>query len=166
MATGLGLSHTAFDAMFEKPMGIQRVIRYPSQNVEEKNALGASAHVDYGAITLVQEDSPGLEVFVPGGSGWRLVVCPPGHTVASIGFMLEKLTGGALRATQHRVINRNAKPRYSSAFFYDPNPAASIAPLLPVAAQEDASKYKPCIAGQKGVRYATQGYSSKPVRAE
>ncbi len=48
-----------------------------------------------------------LEVYVDGK--WRIVCCPDDCIVINTGFLLEKLTGGAIKATQHRVINRNAK---------------------------------------------------------
>ena len=85
--------------------------------------------------------------------------------VVQTGFLLEKLTGGAIPATQHRVINRNPSVRLSTAFFYDPDPSAHICPLLPI---DKASKkeYKECIAGHKGVRYAVSGYSTKPSNQE
>jgi isopenicillin N synthase-like dioxygenase len=95
---------------------------------------------------------------------WRIVRCSFEHLIVSTGFLLQKLTAGRVKATQHRVINRNSAERYSTALFLDPNPAAHITPVMPVPAGEEASKYE-CIAGQKGVRYHV-GYSSKPTRAE
>jgi isopenicillin N synthase-like dioxygenase len=76
------------------------------------------------------------------------------------GFLLEKLSGGALRATQHRVVNRNSQPRFATALFFDPHPQANIEPMLPVK-PEDSSRYVKCVAGHKGVRYAVGGYDAK-----
>ncbi len=160
---GLGLAETAFDQHFEQPLAIQRLLRYPPQKPEEKDAIGAGAHVDFGAVTLLREDLPGLEVYFEGA--WRIVQCPHGCMIVNTGFLLEKLTGGALRATQHRVVNRNAVPRFSTALFFDPNPKAVIVPMLPVKSV-DAIRYKPCVSGQKGVQYRVGGYASKPKDQE
>ncbi len=48
-----------------------------------------------------------LEVYVDGK--WRIVHCPDDCVIINTGFLLEKLTGGAIKATQHCVVNRNAK---------------------------------------------------------
>jgi isopenicillin N synthase-like dioxygenase len=195
LSTALGLKQHQMEGYFEKPLAIQRLLRYPMQNLSAPETLGVSekdfvllffdfhllffcskagAHVDYGALTILKQgifsplnallmcvvlcsDSDGLEVFVRGE--WRIITCPADCVIVQTGFMLEKLTGGALRATQHRVINRNNHHRFSTALFFDPDPSSQIAPLLPVVEGKD---YKPCVAGHKGVRYVTPGFESNP----
>ena len=95
---------------------------------------------------------------------WMSVKCPPDCLIVNTGFLLEKLTAGFVKATQHRVVNRNEKERFSTALFLDPNPASHIAPVMPLPAGADPSKFQ-CIAGQKGVRYNI-GYSIKPTAQE
>ncbi len=95
---------------------------------------------------------------------WRIVRCPPDLLIVSTGFLLEKLTGGHIKATQHRVVNRNSWERFSTALFLDPNPASLIAPVMPLPAGADPSKFQ-CVAGQKGVRYNI-GYATKPTQPE
>lgn len=114
VALGLGLDEHAFDEHFNKPLAVQRLIRYPPQG-DEQTSMGAGSHVDYGAITLLHQSAPGLEIQVDGQ--WRIVDAPPDALIVNTGFMLEKLTGGVLVATQHRVINRNPADRYSTALF-------------------------------------------------
>ncbi len=105
---------------------------------------------------------PRLEVYINGQ--WRIVRCHPDFLIVSTGFLLEKLTAGHIKATQHRVVNRNNCERYSTALFLDPNPASHIAPVMPLPPGADPNKFQ-CVAGQKGVRYSV-GYSSKPTQPE
>ncbi len=55
----LQLKPGAFDHHFEQPLAIQRLIRYPCQKMEEKDSVGAGAHVDFGAVTILKQDSDG-----------------------------------------------------------------------------------------------------------
>jgi isopenicillin N synthase-like dioxygenase len=48
--------------------------------------------------------------------------------VVNFGKLLERWTGGRIRATPHRVLG-NDVPRYSIPFFYEPRVDARIAPL-------------------------------------
>ena len=59
IVAGLELKRDVFDAYFAAPLAIQRLIRYPRQNFTEKDTIGAGAHVDFGAITLLKQDSDG-----------------------------------------------------------------------------------------------------------
>jgi isopenicillin N synthase-like dioxygenase len=58
-----------------------------------------------------------------------------GHIVVNFGKLLERWTGGRIRATEHRVLSRG-RERFSVPFFYEPRADATIAPLpLPGAEQ-------------------------------
>ncbi len=59
LTEALGLPKNVFDEHFEKPLAIQRLIRYSPQNMGVRDEIGAAAHVDYGAVTVLKEDSPG-----------------------------------------------------------------------------------------------------------
>jgi hypothetical protein len=59
IVAGLGLKEDVFEAYFYAPLAIQRLIRYPRQNFAEKDTIGAGAHVDFGAITVLKQDSDG-----------------------------------------------------------------------------------------------------------
>ncbi len=55
----LHLKPDEFDHHFKNPLAIQRLIRYPPQKMEEKDSIGAGAHVDFGAVTILKQDSDG-----------------------------------------------------------------------------------------------------------
>jgi len=165
IALGLGLEESAFDPFFTSPLAIQRLIRYPPQAsvVMQQGApvsIGAGSHVDFGAVTLLQQDLPGLEVWVD--NTWRTVFCHPEHLVLNTGFLLEKLTNGLLKATHHRVVNRCPSDRYSTALFLDPHPEAKIVPLPALIREGEVAKFEACISGHKGIRFQA-GYNSKPA---
>lgn len=96
--------------------------------------FGASAHTDFGAITLLLQDTnPGLEVLDPVSHEW--VPIPPGDSqggyVVNIGDMLSAWTGGAYRSSVHRVLNKTpSKDRFSVVFFFDGNLDTELAPMV------------------------------------
>ena len=54
----------------------------------------------------------------------------PGSLAVNFGQLLERWTGGAVRATEHRVIG-TARRRTSIPFFFEPAVDARIEPLFP-----------------------------------
>jgi isopenicillin N synthase-like dioxygenase len=136
LARGLGLAETAFDAAFENGISTLRFIRYPVRDVAALDPslrvgggymLGAP-HVDSGFVTLLaQDDVAGLEVEDRAGN-WIGVPPAEGTLVINFGKLLERWTGGRVRATRHRVIGSGAE-RFSVPFFYEPAVDAVIRPL-------------------------------------
>ena len=107
-----------------------RLLHYPSASHSNygssKAQYGASAHTDFGAITLLlQDDNPGLEVLetsiTPGGKNvWRPIDPNPDAYVVNLGDMISMVTGGAYKSSVHRVVcKRPERERYSVVFFFD-----------------------------------------------
>jgi isopenicillin N synthase-like dioxygenase len=91
--------------------------------------LGAP-HVDSGLMTLLAQDGiAGLEVEDRAGN-WIGVPPREGTLVVNFGKLLERWTGGRVRATKHRVVGSGAE-RHSVPFFYEPAIGAVIRPLFP-----------------------------------
>jgi isopenicillin N synthase-like dioxygenase len=136
LARGLGLPDDAFDRAFVNGISTLRVIRYPVRAVQRLDPalrvgdgymLGAP-HVDSGLVTLLAQDGvAGLEVEDRAGH-WIGVPPTEGTLVVNFGKLLERWTGGAVRATRHRVIGAG-RERFSIPFFYEPAVDAVIAPL-------------------------------------
>jgi isopenicillin N synthase-like dioxygenase len=108
--------------------------------------FGAAAHSDFGALTLLMQDSlGGLQVQNKQG---RWIEAPPieGTFVCNIGDLLERWTNKRLVSTKHRVINRSQKSRFSIPVFYDPTSQAVIDPCDLGIAIEDAL-FEPITAG-------------------
>ncbi|KAG4188491.1 hypothetical protein ERO13_A08G168000v2 [Gossypium hirsutum] len=84
---------------------------------------GASAHSDYGMITLLMTDGvPGLQICREKSKQpqvWEDVPSISGAFVVNIGDMMERWTNCLFRSTLHRVLPPRQE-RYSVAFFMDP----------------------------------------------
>ena len=111
-----------FDDKVDMGNSILRLLHYPPQeNPPPKGTVRAAAHEDINVITLLLgAEEAGLEVWHRSGQ-WLSVNPPPGSLVINCGDMLQRLTGGVLPSTTHRVVNpapeRAKFPRYSTPFF-------------------------------------------------
>jgi len=122
LARGLGLAETTFDAAFRDGVSTLRLLRYPAND-----GLIGEPHVDSGFVTLLAQDAtPGLEARA--GDGWTAVPPADGILAVNFGRLLERWTGGRIRATEHRIVATGAE-RFSIPFFYEPRVDAEIAPL-------------------------------------
>ena len=94
----------------------------------ERRYMLARAHVDSGFITLLAQDGvAGLQARHPDGS-WIDVPPREGSLAVNFGKVLERWTGGTIRATTHRVLG-SGRARFSIPFFFEANVDAVIAPL-------------------------------------
>jgi isopenicillin N synthase-like dioxygenase len=129
LAQAMRLPPAYFAPLYVDPMVALRLLRYPPHpEGGDPRDIGAGAHTDYGALTLLaQDEHGGLEVLNPDG---RWIAVPPraGAFVVNIGDMVPRWTNNAYRSNPHRVINRNpdGKPRYSLPFFHGPRYDARI----------------------------------------
>ncbi|MGR3497075.1 isopenicillin N synthase family dioxygenase [Citreimonas sp.] len=127
IARDLALPETFFDGHFDAPLATLRLLSYPPASGAE-GEIGAGAHTDYGAITLLLTDGePGLQVR-PRGEDWTDVPHVPGAFVVNIGDCLMRWSNDTYVSTPHRVLPP-ARARQSIAFFLDPNPDSVIEAL-------------------------------------
>lgn len=133
LALSLQLPTNYFQRFNTKPSDILRLLRYPPQPQNaSKNLFGAGAHTDWGAITLLAQDSVGgLEVKLPSGN-W--VSAPPiaNSFVINLGDMIPRWTNGKYQSNPHRVRNLNShgRDRYSIVYFKDLDFEAVIEPIM------------------------------------
>ncbi len=149
IARGLGLDERIFDDAFTGGVSTFRLIHYPvrpagsepvasgpelwvEHNGERLNLSGA-AHVDSGLVTLLAQDGvSGLQARMHDGTqndGIWVDVPPMANTlVVNFGKLLQRWSGGRIKATEHRVVSYGTE-RYSIPFFYEPRVDAVIAPL-------------------------------------
>jgi isopenicillin N synthase-like dioxygenase len=144
IARGLALDETIFDDAFRGGISTLRLIRYPVRPatsfagadpakvwVEHKGqrwyTIGG-AHIDSGFVTLLAQDGvEGLQARASDG-GWIDVPPREGTLAVNFGGLLERWTGGRIKATEHRVIGPG-RERCSIPFFYEPRVDAVISPL-------------------------------------
>jgi isopenicillin N synthase-like dioxygenase len=121
IAVHLGLAPDFFVDPVRDGNSILRLLHYPPVSDAVPGAIRAGAHEDINVITLLLgAEEAGLQLLDKQGE-WRDIAAPAGSLVCNIGDMLQRLTGGRLPSTTHRVVNpsagRAAFPRYSTPFF-------------------------------------------------
>ena len=122
VALHLGLAEDWFDDKVNFGNSILRLLHYPPQQTPPPaGTVRAGAHEDINVITLLLgAEEAGLQVLHSSGE-WLDVNPPAGALVINCGDMLQRLTGGVLPSTTHRVLNPSAErakfPRYSTPFF-------------------------------------------------
>lgn len=125
MAVSLGASPNFFVPYFKDPILRGQLIRYP-QTSDAEDSYGVAPHSDFGCITLLLQETAGLEVLIK--DQWVAAPPVPGTLVVNIGDLLERWSNQQLHSTKHRVINTSNDARYSIAMFHDPSPTALVDP--------------------------------------
>ncbi|XP_058104375.1 2-oxoglutarate-Fe(II) type oxidoreductase hxnY isoform X4 [Magnolia sinica] len=150
IALALNLDESFFEQV-GAPMGWVRLLHYPGElAVSDTGTYGASAHSDYGMITLLATDGvQGLQICrekdkVP--RVWEDVPHANGAFIVNIGDMLERWTNCLFRSTLHRVI-ATGQERYSVAFFLDPNSDCMVECLESCCSEACPPKFPPIRSG-------------------
>lgn len=120
IAVANGLRPDWFSSSVDDPIVSMRLLHYPPQPART-DEFGIGAHHDYEALTILAQDSVGgLQVRNPDGD-WVEAPPLPGTFVVNIGEMLARWSGDAYVATDHRVLNRSGRERYSIPVFFASN---------------------------------------------
>ena len=126
-AQALGAEPDHFEATFDRPSTLLKLVRYPGSDEADQ---GVGAHKDPGFLTLllIEPGVAGLQVRTD--DGWLDVPPVDDAFVVNIGELMEVATHGYLRATDHRVLPPPAgSERISIPFFFNPGLAAPV-PIL------------------------------------
>ncbi len=150
LALGLPAGH--FNGFMQAPTCTTRLLHYPPQpapSVAAPGQIGCGAHTDWGALTVLAQDSAGgLQVCSPAGQ-WFDVPPMPGALIVNVGDMMQRWTNDRWPSTLHRVINaKSGRDRYSIAYFFDLDASASIVPLAPCVSAQRPARYGPITAGE------------------
>ena len=163
-AIALDLPNEYFDKKLDKASNFLRLLDYPPLEVDpQPNQFRIGPHSDYGTLTLVAADGPGLQVRTPQGI-WEDVPYVPDSIQVNIGDMLERWTNDLWVSTQHRVLvpgdrNERQKRRHSIAFFQMANYDVVIEPLPTTISASRPAKYTPVTAGDDFAEKASRQYS-------
>ena len=130
-AMALGHKPELFDGFHRDPMSVLKLNHYPPQEImDETEIIGVGGHCDGGSFTILWQDTlGGLEVRNKRGD-WVGVPPVEGTFVINIANLLQRWTNGRFSSTEHRVINRYGKDRYSIAFFVYPSHSTVVAPVV------------------------------------
>ncbi|KAL3482048.1 hypothetical protein BJX99DRAFT_269445 [Aspergillus californicus] len=134
LARGLsGLTAPLLTEFCHEPVASVRLLHYPPHPAEDTNdpsVVGAGAHTDFGAITLLfQDGQSGLQVLNRDTQAWIDVQPNRDAYVVNVGDMLDWWTRGQYKSTVHRVVNTSGVDRYSIPFFFDGNLDFVVRPL-------------------------------------
>ncbi|UWQ18067.1 isopenicillin N synthase family oxygenase [Jannaschia sp. M317] len=127
LARDLSLPPDHFAPLFDEPLSALRLLHYPPASGAD-GEIGAGAHTDYGAVTLLMTDGePGLQVR-PRDGDWTDVPHVDGAYVVNIGDCLMRWSNDIYVSTPHRVLPPK-RQRRSVAFFVEANPDALVEAL-------------------------------------
>ena len=136
LAATLPYGPNVFDTFCDNnPAAPMRLLHYPIPPAPvtsggDLKQFGASAHTDFGAITLLlQDQNPGLEVLDQNTQAWVPIDPNPDAYVVNVGDMLSFWTGGQYKSSVQRVISKNRTERYSIGFVLDGNLGCGLDPL-------------------------------------
>jgi isopenicillin N synthase-like dioxygenase len=122
-----------------------RFLHYPPQDTDDDEQFGQGPHTDNSFLTiLAREDVPGLAVRLPNGA-WLPPPVIPGTLLVNLGNMMKRWSNDRFLSTPHGVLNDSGRDRYSIAFFYSPNPNATIECLPTCTSPTDPPRYPPAL---------------------
>jgi len=121
------IDYPALEAAAAKPPSPGDETAPPSASLAGNGAgARAGAHRDYGCLTIIRSDAPGLEVQTRSGE-WLAVQPPAGGFVVNIGDLMQFWTADRWVSTLHRVVGEGDAPRRQSlVFFHNPRADAVI----------------------------------------
>ncbi|XP_050227008.1 2-oxoglutarate-Fe(II) type oxidoreductase hxnY-like [Mercurialis annua] len=153
IALALNLDKDYFEKIgaLNQPQAILRLLYYPGELVHsEEEIFGASAHSDFGMITLLVTDGvPGLQVCrekCKETQTWENVLHMDGAFIVNTGDMMERWTNCSFRSILHRVIPAGQE-RYSMAFFLNPNPNCIVQCLESCCSESCPQRFPPIRSG-------------------
>ena len=147
MALALELPEHYFDPMIDRHTSAMRALDYPAAGEVPEGQFGASAHTDYGTLTVLLADTTqrGLQVQGPAGE-WLDATPIPGSLVVNLGDAMARWTNDRWRSTMHRVVVP-ARRRQSIAFFHNANWDALIDCIPSCLAPGESPRHSPIAAG-------------------
>jgi isopenicillin N synthase-like dioxygenase len=125
---------------------------------------GVHAHTDSGALTLLLQDKPGLEV----EHGGRWVIVPPraDALVVNIGDILQVWSNDQYAAPMHRALVHPHEDRFSVPFFFNPAYSTCYAPLPSAVDARNPPRYRPISWREFRARRAAGDYADAGEYAE
>ncbi|KAK3357155.1 hypothetical protein B0T25DRAFT_538410 [Lasiosphaeria hispida] len=168
IAVGMGLEPGFFGGFVDVGDNTLRLLHYPAVNRDvfkiNPGQVRAGEHSDYGSITLLFQDSRGgLQVRSPNGQ--FIDATPIADTcVVNAGDLLARWSNDTIKSTIHRVVEPPHgdvdvhPPRYSIAYFCNPNFKDHIEALPGTYATEADKKYDGINSGDYLVQRLTATY--------
>lgn len=124
-----GFDDDMIRARFDGAHSTLRLLNYSagaitSHNSKDEPALSAGRHTDASGLSLLWQDSPGLQAEGQDGI-FRDIPTVPNAISVHVGDAMTRLTNGVVPATPHRVLACDG-PRRSVGFFLEPALSAPV----------------------------------------
>ncbi|XP_062073932.1 2-oxoglutarate-Fe(II) type oxidoreductase hxnY-like [Humulus lupulus] len=153
IALSLNLDENFFEKIggLDKATAYLRLLHYPGElGSSDEELCGASAHSDYGTITLLASDGvPGLQICREKFKKpwvWEDVLHLKGAFIVNIGDLMERWTNCLFRSTLHRVMPVGQE-RYSAALFLDPKEDCLVECIQSCCSESCPPRYPPIQSG-------------------
>ena len=141
MTRNLGMPAESLDAHFRPAhTSFLRLNYYPRCPIPG-DQLGVNPHTDSGAITLLLQDLPGLEVLHD--ERWLQVEPRRNALVVNIGDVMQVWSNDLYLAPMHRVLTNTDSDRFSAPFFFNPAYSTDYAPLPSAVDAHHPARYRP-----------------------
>jgi isopenicillin N synthase-like dioxygenase len=135
-AIDLDLDENFFESFTDRHASAIRALNYPvmSQEYCEKGNVRASAHTDYGTVTILKAGGPGLQAAKDSNPPrWVDVPYLEDAYAINLGDLMRRWTNNQWQSTLHRVVNPPVcdawQRRQSIAFFQNVNRDALVSAL-------------------------------------
>lgn len=154
-ALALDLPEDFFRETYADPAITLRFVNYPDQpDPPAPGQLRYGEHHDYGALTILRQDSAPGGPEIRGEDGvWREAGVVPDSFVINVGDLLARWTNNRWRSTLHRVTNpprdlTGSTARLSMVAFTGPNEQAEVACLPSCQSEDNPANFEPVICGE------------------
>ncbi|KAJ6423813.1 hypothetical protein OIU84_024730 [Salix udensis] len=157
MAEALRMKPEEINDMFEEGCQMMRMNYYPPCPQPEL-VIGLDSHSDAVGLTILLQvnEMEGLQIRKSGR--WIPVDPLPNAFVLNIGDMLEIVTNGIYRSTEHRAAVNSVKERLSIGTFYSPSLDGEMGPAPSLVTPETPAVYR-----RVGVADFFKGYFSREL---
>lgn len=109
---------------------------------DPNRAMGLVAHTDSSIVTILHQNTNGLEVHKE-GFGWVPIPLIPGSLTVNVGDLFHILSNGIYKTACHRAVVNRTTYRVSMAFFFGPKPTVKISPLPKLIDHSHPQLYSP-----------------------
>ena len=137
----LGMPGEALDRHFRPAHTSFLRLNYYPRCPEPQRHQGVHAHTDSGALTLLLQDRPGLDVLH--GGAWLRVQPRADALVVNIGDILQVWSNDRYQAPLHRAFVNPNEDRFSVPFFFNPAYSTDYAPLPSAIDARNPPRYRP-----------------------
>ncbi|OMO92624.1 Oxoglutarate/iron-dependent dioxygenase [Corchorus olitorius] len=140
MAKALNIKVEEMYEFFEEGFQSFRINYYPPCPQPDK-AIGLRPHSDAVGITILLQlnEAEGLQIKKDGN--WTPVKPLPDAFIVNVGDILEMVTNGAYRSTEHRATVNSERERLSIATFYSPRYDGEVGPAPSLISPQNPAKF-------------------------